>query len=66
MRRGLKVAAGKMTGVSLRRDILQMEDCGAAPVAMFTDFGVVTTNDANAVAAGPVRWSPTWRRARRT
>lgn len=50
--RNLKVAAGKMTGVSLRRDILQMEDSGAAPVALFTDFGVVTTNDANAVAAG--------------
>ncbi len=50
--RGLRVAAGKMTGVSLRRDILQMEDCGAAPVSLFTDFGVVTTNEQNAVAAG--------------
>lgn len=50
--RGLRVAAGKLTGVSLRRDILQMEDCGAAPVAIFTDFGVVTTHERNAVAAG--------------
>jgi hypothetical protein len=50
-RRGLKVAAGKLTGVSLRRDILQMHDCGADPVAVFTDFGVVTTDRGNAVAA---------------
>jgi hypothetical protein len=49
--RGQRVAAGKLTGVSLRRDILAMQDCGAEPVAIFTDFGVVTTNEANAVAA---------------
>ena len=49
--RGVRVAAGKLTGVSLRRDVLAMEDCGAEPVAVFTDFGVVTTNDANAVRA---------------
>lgn len=51
VRRGLSVAAGKMTGVSLRRDVLMMQDCGASPVALFTDFGVVTTNRDNAVAA---------------
>lgn len=51
VRRGLSVAAGKMTGVSLRRDILMMQDCGARPVAIFTDFGVVTTNRDNAVSA---------------
>jgi len=51
VRRGLTVAAGKMTGVSLRRDILMMQDCGARPVAIFTDFGVVTTNRDNAVSA---------------
>jgi hypothetical protein len=50
-RRGLSVAAGKMTGVSLRRDVLMMQDCGARPVAIFTDFGVVTTSRENAVAA---------------
>jgi len=50
-RRGLSIAAGKLTGVSLRRDILMMQDCGASPVAIFTDFGVVTTNRANVVAA---------------
>jgi len=49
--RGLTVAAGKLTGVSLRRDVLMMQDCGASPVAIFTDFGVVTTNRGNAVAA---------------
>jgi hypothetical protein len=50
-RSGLRVAAGKLTGVSLRRDVLAMADCGADPVAIFTDFGVVTTNEANAVPA---------------
>ncbi|MAE28602.1 MAG: hypothetical protein QF724_05570 [Planctomycetota bacterium] len=51
-RRGLSVAAGKLTGVSLRRDILAMADCGAAPVSLFTDFGVVTTTPHNAVESG--------------
>jgi len=41
--RGLKVAAGKATGVSLRRDVLAMEDAGAARVLIFTDLGIVTT-----------------------
>jgi len=47
--KGMRVAAGKLTGVSLRRDILAMQDCGAAPVALFTDFGVVTTAEDNVV-----------------
>lgn len=50
-RRGLSVAAGKLTGVSLRRDVLAMQDCGARPVALFTDFGVVTTSPDTAVGA---------------
>ena len=50
-KRGCKVAAGKLTGVSLRRDVLAMADCGASPVSVFTDYGVVTTNDGNAVGA---------------
>jgi hypothetical protein len=50
-RRGLRVAAGKLTGVSLRRDVLQMQDSGADPVAIFTDFGVVTTDRESAVPA---------------
>ena len=41
--RGLKVHAFKATGVSLRRDILAMEDAGAIRSMIFTDLGVVTT-----------------------
>ncbi len=48
---GMKVAAGKLTGVSLRRDVLAMSDCGASPAMIFTDFGVVTTDENNAVEA---------------
>jgi hypothetical protein len=50
-RHGKRIAAGKLTGVSLRRDVLHMQDCGAAPVSLFTDFGVVTTTEANALPA---------------
>ncbi len=42
--RGLRVAAVKLTGVSLMRDILSMGDAGADPVMDFTDAGVVSTN----------------------
>jgi len=49
--RGLKVAAGKTTGVSLRRDILAMEDAGARRTAIFTDFGIVTTTSDSAPKA---------------
>jgi hypothetical protein len=48
VRRGLKVSAAKTTGVSLRRDILAMEDAGATAIAIFTDLGVVTTQANNA------------------
>lgn len=41
--RGLVVDAFKATGVSLRRDILAMEDAGARNTLIFTDMGVVTT-----------------------
>lgn len=41
--RGLNVDAFKATGVSLRRDILAMEDAGARRSMIFTDLGVVTT-----------------------
>src|SRR6201988_4689280 len=41
--RGLIVDAFKATGVSLRRDILAMQDSGARRAMIFTDFGVVTT-----------------------
>ncbi|QYK56485.1 MAG: hypothetical protein KF733_03170 [Fimbriimonadaceae bacterium] len=45
---GYHVNAAKTTGVSLRRDILGMEDAGAREVSIFTDFGVVTTQGKNA------------------
>jgi len=47
---GLAVDAFKATGVSLRRDILAMEDSGARHTAIFTDLGVVTTTPHNAPA----------------
>lgn len=50
-RRGLRIAAGKLTGVSLRRDVLQMQDSGAERISIFTDYGVVTTNELNVIPA---------------
>jgi hypothetical protein len=47
--RGLAVHAFKATGVSLRRDILAMEDAGARRSLIFTDFGIMTTT----AASGP-------------
>jgi hypothetical protein len=44
---GYTVDAFKATGVSLRRDILAMEDAGARNTSIFTDFGVVTTTAEN-------------------
>lgn len=49
-RRGLRVSAAKATGVSLRRDLLSMEDAGASRTVIFTDLGVVTTKADNAPA----------------
>jgi hypothetical protein len=43
--RGLTVDVFKATGVSLRRDILAMQDSGARNAMIFTDLGVVTTTD---------------------
>jgi hypothetical protein len=48
--RGLTVDAFKATGVSLRRDILAMEDAGARRSMIFTDLGVVSTTRANGPA----------------
>jgi hypothetical protein len=47
---GLNVAACKATGVSLRRDILTMEDAGAADTMIFSDLGIVTTTAENGPA----------------
>jgi hypothetical protein len=48
--RGLTIDAFKATGVSLRRDILAMQDSGARHAMIFTDFGIVTTTPANGPA----------------
>src|SRR5210317_784791 len=48
--RGLHVAACKATGVSLRRDILAMEDAGASHTMIFSDFGIVATTQDNGPA----------------
>jgi len=47
---GYRVAAFKATGVSLRRDVMAMEDAGARSTAIFTDFGIVTTGPRNGPA----------------
>ena len=41
---GLRVAAAKLTGVSLMRDALAMRDAGAVEVLTFNDAGVATTH----------------------
>jgi hypothetical protein len=45
---GLKVNAFKATGVALRRDILAMEDAGAQNAILFSDYGIMSTNNNNA------------------
>ncbi|MDH3746743.1 MAG: hypothetical protein OER97_00945 [Gammaproteobacteria bacterium] len=47
---GIRVAACKATGVSLRRDILAMEDAGAQETMIFSDLGIVTTTAENGPA----------------
>lgn len=47
---GYEVAACKATGVSLRRDVLAMEDAGASESMIFSDFGVMTTTAENGPA----------------
>jgi len=47
---GFTVDGLKATGVSLRRDVLAMEDAGARSTAIFTDLGVVSSTPANAPA----------------
>jgi len=56
-RRGFKVGAAKLTGVSLRRDTLKMEDVGAIRALSFNDAGIVSTKRETAlpVARGIVR-----------
>lgn len=47
---GYRIAAAKATGVSLRRDILAMEDAGAFASMLFSDLGIVTTTADNGPA----------------
>jgi hypothetical protein len=47
---GLTIDGFKATGVSLRRDVLAMEDAGARKTGLFTDLGVVSTTERNAAA----------------
>jgi len=49
-RRGMAVGACKLTGVALRRDVLQMKDYGARWAATFADAGVVSTSPENAAS----------------
>lgn len=48
---GLKVGAAKLSGISLRRDTLDMADFGAAAVFDFTDAGIVCTRPETVVGA---------------
>jgi hypothetical protein len=48
--RGMHVAACKATGVSLRRDVLAMQDAGAVETMIFSDLGIVTTTAENGPA----------------
>lgn len=55
---GLKVGAGKVTGVSLKRDVLAMEDFGADKGLDFADFGLPSTTelaDPSPVAKGLIK-----------
>jgi hypothetical protein len=49
-RAGLKVAAAKLTGVSLMRDALSMVDAGAIVALTFNDVGIASTHPGITVA----------------
>lgn len=49
-RRGVRVGAAKLTGVSLRRDTLKMTDVGAVAALNFNDAGIVSTRPQSAPA----------------
>jgi hypothetical protein len=50
-RGGLRVAAAKLTGVSLMRDALAMRDAGAIAALTFNDVGIATTHPGVTVAS---------------
>lgn len=41
--RGMRVAAAKLTGAALMRDVRSMKECGAVAVSTFLDAGVVSS-----------------------
>jgi len=49
--KGKKIAAGKLTGVALQRDVLGMLDHGAIEALSFVDAGVVSTDETTAPLA---------------
>ncbi|MGH7537424.1 MAG: hypothetical protein ACREMF_02210, partial [Gemmatimonadales bacterium] len=49
-RSGLRVAAAKLTGVSLMRDALAMQDAGAIAALTFNDVGIASTHAGVTVA----------------
>lgn len=49
--RGLRIAAGKVSGVAARRDLLSMEDNGAFVSASFVDCGLPSTVNAKDLAS---------------
>lgn len=50
-RRGRRVAAAKLTGVALQRDVLAMRDHGAVEALSFVDAGIASTEPATAPGA---------------
>ena len=50
-RSGLRVAAAKLTGVSLMRDALSMVDAGAVKALTFNDIGIASTHAGVTVAS---------------
>ena len=50
---GFRVGGAKLTGVSLMRDILAMQDYGAEAILDFTDAGVACTGPATAAPGRP-------------
>jgi hypothetical protein len=50
-RRGRRVAAAKLTGVALQRDVLAMRDHGAVEALSFVDAGIASTGPETAVGA---------------
>jgi len=55
--RGLRVAAAKLTGASLKRDVRKMQEHGAVAATTFTDAGIVcsTGEDMSPVAKGIIQ-----------